>query len=175
MSFKQTFTSITDLENTMNGLLREAQQATLEEMEEELYKFIEEYVYSSPESDWYNRTEDLFYIWEITKPYVKSGVVRGSITPSNYSQLQHINEEWIHSSPIGRELNTYDYVNLINSGVSESHSAFGEILKKPFWDEFLKWANKNYSSIFAKHCKRLGLPISGGSSDVSNVGSIINR
>lgn len=117
----------------------------------------------------------MYYIWEITKPYIKSGVVRGSISPSNYSQLQHISEEWIHSSPIGRELNTYDYVNLINNGISDSHSAFGEIPSRPFWDEFLKWANKNYSSIFAKHCKNLGLPIGKGSSGVSNVGSIINR
>lgn len=175
MAFKQTFTSVTELESSMYNLLREAQQATLEEMEDELYKFIERYVYNFPEGSFYNRTEDLYYIWEITKPYVKDGIVRGSIKPSNYSQLQHISEEWVHSSPIGRELNTYDYVNLINNGVKEENSTFGEIPARPFWDDFLMWANKNYSSIFAKHCKKLGIPIKGGASGFSNVGSIINR
>lgn len=46
MAFKQVFTSITELESSMYDKLREAQQATLEEMEDELYKFIERYVYS---------------------------------------------------------------------------------------------------------------------------------
>lgn len=197
-NLKQVFTSVTDLENGLYPKLREAQNNTMKVLLDKLTEFIDKYVYSNPNKGWYDRTGDLRNIWQVNKTYIKGGTIRSSIEPSNHSALTRNNELWQHESQVDGfgNLTTYDLVNIINNGLESSHSVFGEISPRPFWDFFQFWATNNYQRIFREECVKLGLPLSsigggGGLKGVarfsgqnignasgaykSNVGSIINK
>lgn len=172
-------TSEKELKIAINKLMKAIQEKTLEEMKSKLYEFIDEEVYSKhalgaePQDSFYERTYDLLRddIFEIERLYVKGDIIRGSIGINQRAVLTS-KMAWQHSSPMksdqkdsegnykamfGDKLTVDAYVKIINNGVSAEHSIFGEIQPRPFWDEFLKWANENYARIFRENCRYAGI------------------
>lgn len=167
ISNKFGYSSFTQLEDGLYDILKEVQRMTLDDLENKLYEFIEEEIYSKnvyavDNDGWfYKRTGSMYNIWEQTTPYIRYGVVYGDIRPTNYQGMVYNKDELQHMSPFGTKLTPQDYVKLINDGVSMEHSIFGEISPRPFWDKFLKWANENYTKIFSNHLKEMGIDIRG--------------
>lgn len=174
-----TFSSIVQLENGMRQIFIEAQKATLKRMKDKLDEFITEDVYAKgSDKDWYERTYDLYDIWDFERIYESHGKVYGSIEPTNSSALSHNGAFAQHTSPTRRkaeedgeeyevklgkskwhDLTTKDYVHIINDGLDLENSMFGKMSSRPFWDEFKKWAEVNYPIIFKEECKARNLPI----------------
>lgn len=158
---KKVFSNLADLENYTKQQILEAQDRTMDVLLDNLKEFITEYVYNQGGSDWYERTGELYDIWEKTKPYIKGGVIRQNITPSKSSALSHnyidygsgAERMYQHQSQHS-SLTTYDYVEIINNGLKEANSMFGEIPKREFWDAFLEWANTHYAQIFKTEMER---------------------
>lgn len=153
---KKVFSNMADLEKYTRQAVRNAQSATIEEMLDKLMDLIDKYVYDTPTSDWYERTGDLKEIWEVTKPYIKGNIVRQTIEPSNVGALTLNADLYQHASKYDF-LTPYQLVHIVNEGLGENHSMFGIIEERPFWDEFLKWSNKNYKKIFNKHLRNQGV------------------
>lgn len=177
ISNKVSYATFADLQSGLYDYIKMAQQMTLDDMEEKLYDFIEEEVYSKTAYDedvhlmferrynrpnlWhYSRTGSMYNIWEQSKPYIRSGVVYGDIRPTNYNGMVYNKKELQHMSPFGTKLTPQDYVKLINDGVSMEHSMLGQIQSRPFWDKFVQWSNENYRKIFAKHLAEMGITYS---------------
>lgn len=107
----------------------------------------------------YERTYDLYNVWKITKPYISHGKVYGSITVDTDAHLTVDVSKHQHVSPIGykgrKTLNVPDYVHIINDGLDYSHSMFGTMLARPFWDNFNDWARENYSLIYKNELQKI--------------------
>lgn len=165
-TFSNVYSNTVELERGITTILKQAQENTLERMIDELKRIIEEDVYNKPldiGGGDYQRTYDLYDIWDIERVYASHGKIYGSIEPSKHDALSHNRELYQHTSPPRykgwSELTTKDYVHIINDGLDYSHSMFGVIPPRPFWDDFTKWAKENYPIIFSEECKKLGLNI----------------
>jgi hypothetical protein len=55
------------------------------------------------------------------------------------------------SYPLDEEM----YLNILEEGISSEHSAFGSIIPRPFWDEFLNYCDNNYYEIFEEEMDNL--------------------
>lgn len=169
-----------ELKRQINAVMRQAQTNTLNKMLDKLEQFIDEDVYDkhalgNVDNPHYERTGELRNLFHITKVYVSNGIVRGSIDIDYHAPFSHGTSDWVHESVnqtrrnltkkaqriYGErtkiKLDKQAYVKLINNGVSSQHSLFGEIIPRPFWTNFLKWANDNYNFIFKLECKKLGI------------------
>lgn len=177
---KGTFSNMVEFEKGMNSILKEVQEATLKRMRTKLEEFITEEVYSKSVSEntafnaedsynddeyvEYERTYNLYDIWNTERVYVSHGKIYGSIEPTNYGALEHSSfDSKIHQhvgyGKSGWSLTTKDYVHIINDGLKYSNSIFGRTPPRPFWDKFMEWANKNYNIIFKEECIKRGLNI----------------
>ncbi|MBQ0112307.1 MAG: hypothetical protein KBT03_04170 [Bacteroidales bacterium] len=167
---KQTFRTFVELEKGISRILKQAEEETLKEMLDKLLDIIEENVYSVPAtgSD-YIRTRQLVarqyggddsYFWDITDVKVnRKGMITGGIEPSGNMLIR---VPWTHTSLVNDDLTVDGYLDIIENGLSAENSIFGQIYGRPFWEEFQKWCKRNYTKIFKKHCRKLGLNLGSG-------------
>ena len=99
--------------------------------------------------------------WVVGK--LKSGFYDQVYIAMNPSNL-HYYEPFGHNH-ITMEKNIAEALpEIINNGLSESHMNFPAIRRRPFWDDFIKWFEKDFGKIFVQECRKNGIDmtISGG-------------
>lgn len=153
--------------------LEAVQELTMDKVLQELYFYIKKDVYGKPESDnaFYNRTEVLLKMFEMSNIYsrggINGGVYGGIETNSNIFAENQNPEEWQNQSNLDSEppISATDFVNIINNGVKAEHSVFGERPATHFWDEFLEimytgvkgsGVGSEYKRLFIQTAKELG-------------------
>lgn len=104
----------------------------------------------------YNRTYDLYNVIRVYKIGSNQYQSIGEIKPIEGS-LTHDWSMFQHDSPIRNSypLDEETYLNIIEEGLSSMHSAFGTIIARPFWDEFLDYCDRNYEIIFEEEFEKL--------------------
>ena len=193
----QGFKSITALAYEFRLKAEAVQELTLKEMYEHLLDIIDGYETqirtnrSERNTNERHRTDGRYHvpkyygkhilskIWEVETDYGRNGnngeevsgrIVRNaSIFADNQDAFT-----WKYESPIYTHIDVDDFINIIQNGVAEEHSCFGEQEPMPFWNEFKQWASENYSIIFNKYCLQLGLPLTNQKHGLTK-GSTINK
>lgn len=197
-SFKasQSFKTVTDLSNAVKLKLEAVQEMVLNEMYEHLLDIVDDcekqIKANRNQRNMYERSrvDDRYHvpkrygkhllkkIWEIENVNAKGGSVYGRINRDSEEFAKAQNPfTWEYESPIYTHIDVDDFINIIQNGVSEEHSCFGEQEPVPFWNEFKIWAQKNYGKIFDKWCRIYGLPLKNmySSSVVNKAGTIVNN
>lgn len=135
-----------------------------------LLDYIEKDVYSYP-TTWTNgsdgdegRTRDFLNSWNSTKTEIVYNSL-GSFANAQIMQdkvLEHISP-FIHGSDYKKgKLNSDNLSGIINDGLKKSHFNFPAIESRPFWDDFIKWCDKELANTFYQECRKIGVPIQGG-------------
>jgi hypothetical protein len=157
--------SYSQLDNMVNSRLEIALTNTMEEVMDKLHEFIQREVYSYP-NQWYNRSMELLNNWDYTKPkLIKECTMLTTLSfskPITYSsaELGHRDETgytWKHGMS---HLTNEAFLEVVNDGKIGAVCNFPQIGERPFWDEFMKWVKLEIYTIFQKHAKNAGLPIS---------------
>lgn len=179
---KKTFSSITDLSTELNSISRDVQEKTLDELLVVLNEIIREYIYNgktsfngeglvreyysdgSSDSSYYP-TGELLKMFKVQKIYTKK---RGDVNQTYGSivadggVLSHDKDRFIHDSNYGYSLDPNQLVRILNEGTTDG--IFGALAPRPFWDDFLDYANKEYSNIFKRIMKdEHGIDLEGSS------------
>lgn len=129
-----------------------AMNDTLQEAYDKLIDFINEDVYSLPESEWYERTQNLLSAFYIKPPKRSGGLgiqVNGAIKYRE-SKITHNIEKFQHGSPGFGPLNADVFFGILNGDVKQG-SIFPEVEREPFFEDWVKWLNDNYESIYQKN------------------------
>ena len=160
---QKTFHNMSELSDTINNISREATKNTLDKMLDKLGEFIYDDVYNTYEPKWYNRTEYLgdnytnmweTYLWNNFGKGVGGAIkLKDDIYfPTNPTIFVHGSGNW-RTGDIYSTLNLYSYLQIMNDPNSITESPFhfptnNIMQKRPFWDDFERWADENYTKIF---------------------------
>lgn len=129
---------------------------TLEECLEKLYDIIEEDIYSVPESDWYERTENLknnaFYIVDPKRSGGLGRQIHGYIKFRDKAIKSNI-EKFQHGSPNGGPLDGYTFLSILNNEYKQG-TMFPEVSRKGFLDDWWEWLDSNYYEIYEKNLQK---------------------
>ncbi len=173
---KQTFKFSGEFKRELSKDLREVQDNTMKELLEMLKSEIwSNRILSKQKKGSYRRTDILSMIFETEKSYYHGGEyggIYGNILPDEekFDKLKRnilpskddsdFNEKWQHRSDMwGDDIDMQDYLQLINYGIEDTHSIFGERPPSYFWENFQKIAEENYYNIFYKYCRLKGLRV----------------
>lgn len=127
---------------------------------QELYMKLKDYirsdVYDAYNPIWYERTDNLLNNWIVSDPVIIGTSVSSSIS---LDSLEYNDENWWHgNSNIDNSiLDPSEFVNIINDGLGSTNFGFPNIGKRPFWDDFKNYVEKNLDNIFMQKCLEVGL------------------
>lgn len=158
----KTFHNEKELKDGINQKARTAMQNTLDKMLDKLGDFIRDDVYTY-QPDWYDRTyylednyRDIFetYFWNDFGKRL-GGAIRVIKTsfPVYPTEFIHGSGYWI-TGDVYSVLTLNSYLEIMNNpDVISSNNPFNfptndTMNKGQFWDDFLKWADKNFIRIF---------------------------
>ena len=162
---QKTFKNENDLSNAMNDISREATKNTLQKMLDKLGYFIEKDIYNAYQPKWYNRTryleDDYIDMWETYLWNNFGNGVSGAMRlkediffPTDPPIFVHGSGNW-KTGDVYSTLTLDSYLQIMNNPNAIVETPFHfptnkTMHKKPFWDDFEKWADKNYTKIFKK-------------------------
>lgn len=164
----KVFNNEEELRIAIDKLSYKAMKRTMERMEKQLGRFIDEDIYCY-DSQWYKyrRTdflkkhyEDVFetYFWN---DFGKG--IKGAIRLHDDVNFPSDPEMFIHGSQtqnMYNSLNLQSFLEIMNNPDSIPSTRFnfptnGEMGKKPFWDDFMKWAEDNFYEIFTEELSNI--------------------
>ena len=122
-------------------------------MTEKLKDFIDTDVYSYPET-WGGRTGDFGNSWEYSEPIFDFGYVE-SIISENLMKIQ-FDGAWSHGSNYSR-MEEFNLAEIINNGLDSSNFNFPAIDARPFYDNWVAWANTEFDILFISESKKYGI------------------
>lgn len=165
------FHNLNELEAGINTISRQAMEKTLDKMLKKLKEFIEEDIYNAYSPRWYNDRRSYYlienfnnifetYFWNNFGKGVK-GAIKINKTAFNSSPL-----DFIHGSgnpntgEIYNQLNFNSYLEIMNNPDVIPSGKFNfptnaDMHKGQFWDDFLNWADDNFSEIFIEEFRNL--------------------
>lgn len=185
---KQTFKISDNLKKSIRNKFIEAQQITIDKLLQELYAdYIMKRVYGDPppsEKPFYHRTgllkseedggSNLFVASDSYYHGGQYGGVYGGIETRDIefwakvdANPEHINKGWQHASAYWdsfgeKQIGVQDFINILNNGVPENKSIFGERPATHFWSDFLEFVSMGeYRRIFTETLVSLNVPIDG--------------
>lgn len=153
-----------ELQNEMAKTVENAIDATMEIALNKLLEYIEQDVYSYPDT-WVNgwsgddgRTGDFLDTWDRT-----NAIRKGNVVESEISQIRDLewNPPFSHGSIVEGEAISLENLNyILNNGLRNTGIGFPEMKPRPFWDDFTNWCNANLTKIFVAECAKLGMNLS---------------
>lgn len=162
------FKTRVDLENELNSRVKTALDETYDFLLDKLMEIIERDIYSVPEGYFYIRTEDLLNKdnWEIKhyqyagKYYFKLSFKDDNLTPPQHNGDIHSPLSYIHGNYLDGVLPPQVFLKILNNELPQGKAFnFPYVERKPFWDDFINYCDKNFSKLFAIRCKRNGIPM----------------
>lgn len=148
------FKNVQDLHGAISSELRDALKETIHEMADKLREFIQEDVYNAYDPEFYTRTKWLLepdtiedYVWNDFGKGYGAGI---KINKNSYVLYDNNLEEFQHGNPYTDELNMDAFIGVLNGTVNGGVGNpfhFPIIARRPFLDEFEKWAEENYTKI----------------------------
>ena len=170
MVTNRTFRNLNELETGINAISREAMKKTLEKMLDKLGDFINEDVYGAYFPYWYDRSyylsehyKDIFetYFWNNFGKGIGGGIrVNKASFTSNPVEFLHGSGNR-NTGTIYSQLNLQSYLEIMNNpDVINPNNPFhfpsnSVMGKGQFWDDFLNWADDNFSEIFIEEFRNL--------------------
>lgn len=173
----RVFHNMKEVDEAFMQANRFATEKTLEAMEEQLYKFIEEDVYNNVhtstnsaarelygknykyQSKWGGRTSSLLdkktietYIYNAFGKGVGGGIRFNDAVYEAETNL----DKFIHGNRYSGMLAFSSYLEMLNNSRSmlvenPYHFPTGaELYRRPFWNDFREWVNYNYEKIYAE-------------------------
>ena len=158
---KQIFKYTLDIEKSMRLKFEAAQELTIQRLIDEILypEFIQKRIYDRDESPYYDRTFVLLDIFQAVNVYHRGNDIFGGIETSSESFMAKQNaDKWQNQSKLDSEppISATDFVNIINNGVSDEHSVFGEQPPTRFWEDFINYVSMGeYRKIFYEELKKL--------------------
>lgn len=166
----KVFNSLDELEAGINEVNRQAMKRTLERMLDKLGEFIEDDVYGAYYPYWYDRSyylsenyKNIFeiYFWNNFGKNVGGGIrVNNTSFPSSPVDFFHGSGN-VNTGTIYSQLDLDSYLEIMNNpNVINPNNPFhfpsnSVMGKGQFWDDFLNWADDNFSEIFIEEFRNL--------------------
>lgn len=160
------YKKIVDLKRDVeDNIIRKALELTYAELFEKLKEYIEKDVYDdsnitkvpNPQNDgWYKnvvgRTYDMLDAFRYnTYRYNKEWKGRIEFVPSEITIDS--NNPFIHNN-----LYPTTFLKILNEEVKQGEAfGFPDVQRKPFWDDFMNYANENSDRIFSKYLLKFGI------------------
>lgn len=164
MATIKKFNSLEQIKEHLNSETKEALKLTLEQMKIKLKDIIQTNVYDVYEPEFYERTGWIleegvvdYYLMTMMGNKIYGGIrINDTNYPVNLEKFQHGN---VYTGTFYSNV----FVEMLNgeveSGIINPFN-FPSIIRKPFWDEFLEWADENIETIFKQNCEKLGITLS---------------
>lgn len=165
-----TASNIEELRDQIEKRIEIARQRTTDRLKDKLDEYIDRYVYSYNET-WEGRSEYLHDAFMIDyEGYVGDEYI-GMGGDSTYIELNDDGYEWMpdvfdHGNA-WRGLPLNSLVQIVESGLKESHFGFPAIKPRPFISKFQQYAQKHGTDMFLAECNKLGLNLRKGSINMS--------
>ena len=166
----KVFHNLNELEAGINIISREAMEKTLEKMLDKLGEFIDEDVYGTYFPYWYDRSyyltehyKDIFetYFWNNFGKGIGGGIrIKNTTFTSNPLEFHHGSGNK-NTGDVYSQLDLPSYLEIMNNPSvinpdNPFHFPSNNIMRKgQFWDDFVKWADDNFSKIFKEEFESL--------------------
>ena len=150
--------SVEQMQLQIDLLAQNVVRGVAKKMTEKLKEFIDSDVYSYPET-WGGRTGDFGDSWEYSEPITEFGYIE-SIISENLMKIQ-FDGAWSHGSNYSR-MEEFNLAEIINNGLDSSNFNFPAIDSRPFWNNWMAWANTEFDNLFISESKKYGITMSGG-------------
>jgi len=156
-----SFSTIAELEASINLRMEIALDNTLERLLQELQLIIDRVVYGwqSPSSNPWgwgenggNRTHEFYESWQRTKPIMLGNLLEGEI----YQAIELMNFTKMNGGYAHEDAE--NLANIIETGDGYNFGQ-AEGMGREFWNEFEQFCVVNIESIFKSECIKVGLPV----------------
>lgn len=141
-----------------------------EKLLDKLLEIIKKDVYEAYEPEFYERTEDLLNPknWGVKRTKRKGKTYRTlfykgeQFTEVNMNADIHSPDAYIHGNYLYGAFEQKSFLAMLNGKTKDygdNPFNFPQINRKPFWDDFLLYCDRQYKRLFNNACKRYGIPI----------------
>lgn len=153
------FNSIAELENEIRQVSSVALELTIEELTQKLHDIIEKNVYDGYYGDWAQsglRTMEFLESWihenaqDLASGYNIDAqrIIQDVSLLHQYDWTRNLGLPPIHVQKAG-----------LAEAIEEGDYLIGDAPPRPFWEDFISWAEKQAPKIFQKNCRALGMDI----------------
>lgn len=170
--------SLPVIKEEINKDLQLAMKATMDELLDKLQEMIEEDVYKNPIITHYtkdnNSRGDVWLSYTTNRPntyirtYQAKNIFRDSVVRAynNVYGTIYATDKLKHNKKTNKRLGKHESIDDVNLDVDnfldilncgKQHSLSFEVERKPFWNDFIDFCNKNYKSILYKHLAKQGI------------------
>lgn len=163
MGIKRAYKTVPDLTRSVQEtLIRPALENTYDRLFEKLQEYIEEdiynnaKIYSEGEGEWYaqevGQSREMLQAFE-WNVYKYAGEYKGKI---EFQPNAITHDGWQHGNPL-RELAPTTFLKILNNETPQGDCCnFPFVDRRPFWDDFVEYANKHLQDIFNEEVLKLG-------------------
>ena len=167
---RRKFNSIAELENEIKQVTSVALGLTIEELTKKLHDIIEKDVYDRYYGEWASsglRTMEFLESWvhENATDMVSGNTIDAQRIIQDINMLHQYNwTRYLGFPPIHVQKGSLAQIieegdGRNNEGEKTNGYLIGDAPPRPFWEDFISWAEKQAPKIFQRNCRALGMDI----------------